>query len=310
MQELLDLLLVKDSSTVLKVFPIGNELLWNFSKRTYVMGILNTTPDSFSDGGEANDFKDAVEKARKMISDGADIIDIGGQSTAPNAPEITAQEEIARVVPVIASLRSAYPDLLISVDTFRAAVAKAALNAGANYVNDVSGGERDLEMVPLMLERQIPVCLMHMRGDSKSMQFLTQYTGDLLHTIKSELSASVEKAINAGIYRWNIVVDPGIGFSKTHEQNYQILGRLAELSSPSIQDAGFIRKNDLSGMPILIGVSRKGFLGKTTNEPIAAKRTMGTAAANAIAVMGGAGIVRVHDVKEMKQVCLVCDRCR
>ena len=307
MQELLDLLLVKDSSTVLKVFPIGNELLWNFSKRTYVMGILNTTPDSFSDGGEANDFNDAVEKARKMISDGADIIDIGGQSTAPNAPEITAQEEIARVVPVIASLRSAYPNLLISVDTFRAAVAKAALNAGANYVNDVSGGERDIEMVPLMLERQIPVCLMHMRGNSKSMQSLTQYSGDLLNTIKSELSASVEKAINAGIYRWNIVVDPGIGFSKTHEQNYQILGRLAELTSHSIQDAGFIRKNDLSGMPILIGVSRKGFLGRTTNEPIAAKRTMGTAAANAIAVMGGAGIVRVHDVKEMKQVCLVCD---
>ena len=264
------------------------------------MGILNTTHDSFSDGGEAIDLKTAVAKAKRMIQDGADIIDIGGQSTAPNSPDITEAVEIARVVPVIQELRSVYPDLIISVDTFREPVAKAALEAGANYVNDVSGGDRDPKMIPLMVEKNIPVCLMHMRGTSATMQSLTSYDGDLINIIREELNGSVKKAIDAGVYRWNIFVDPGIGFAKTFEQNYEILRRLSELTRAS---------DSLQGFPILIGVSRKSFLGKTTNEPAAAQRIMGTAAANAIAISGGASIIRVHDVKEMKQVAQVLDAC-
>lgn len=264
------------------------------------MGILNVTPDSFSDGGKSSTVSNAVANSLKMIDEGADIIDIGGQSTAPNAPEITDQEEIDRVVPVIHAIRQANSTVPISIDTFRAQVAKAALEAGANLVNDVSGGTRDPEMLNVMSSHNAPVCLMHMRGNSSTMNGLTNYDGDLVEVLIQELSRVVSKALLNGVFRWNIMIDPGIGFAKNHEQNYQILKRLPELTTAR-------RDSSLTNMPVLVGVSRKRFLGKTTNQPDAKARVLSTAAANAISLFQGAFVVRVHDVKENKDVCLVCD---
>lgn len=264
------------------------------------MGILNVTPDSFSDGGRSETVEAAVTNAMQMIKDGADIIDVGGQSTAPDTPEITAEEEIKRVVPAIKAIRALNTTIPISVDTFRASVAKAAIQAGADLVNDVSGGSRDVEMLSVMAEARVPVCLMHMRGNSVTMQKLTDYKGDVMTIMRGELGATTRKAILAGMYRWHISIDPGFGFAKDQRQNFEILKRLSELNKPE--------SGSLSGMPILVGVSRKGFIGKTTNQPVAANRVYGTAAATAISILGGANIIRCHDVKEMKDVCLISDQ--
>jgi dihydroneopterin aldolase/2-amino-4-hydroxy-6-hydroxymethyldihydropteridine diphosphokinase/dihydropteroate synthase len=280
-----------------KVMPIRGTV-WNFSKRTYVMGILNVTPDSFSDGGNSSSLDTALGNALKMISNGADVIDIGGQSTAPNRPEITAEEEISRVVPIIQAIRAINATIPISVDTFRSKVAQAAIEAGADLINDVSGGNRDPEMLTVMATSRVPVCLMHMRGNSATMQQLVNYKGNLLTSIRDELSTSISNAIARGIFRWNISVDPGIGFAKDVMQNFEILRNLSSLT---------ISGSLLEGMPILVGVSRKSFIGKVTNQEIASERTFGSAAATTASILGGAAIVRVHDVKEMKEVCLVSD---
>lgn len=280
-----------------RVMPVRNNV-WNFSKRTFIMGILNVTPDSFSDGGKFFSLEAAVQNALSMVADGADVLDIGGQSTAPNTPEISAEEEKNRIVPVIEAIRSLL-QIPISVDTFRSDVAKAAIAAGADFINDVSGGTRDPEMLHVMKVCRVPVCLMHMRGNSASMQSLTDYSGDVMKTMKVELSEAVQKAIKVGIFRWHISIDPGFGFSKNFHQNYEILRRLPELTAP--------RFSPLYGMPILVGVSRKSFIGKTTNQPIPSNRVFGSAAATAISVLGGARIVRCHDVREMKEVCSVSD---
>jgi dihydroneopterin aldolase/2-amino-4-hydroxy-6-hydroxymethyldihydropteridine diphosphokinase/dihydropteroate synthase/2-amino-4-hydroxy-6-hydroxymethyldihydropteridine diphosphokinase/dihydropteroate synthase len=285
-----------EQDVIHRVFPLRNSV-WNFENRTFIMGILNTTPDSFSDGGKNYDPQAALGNALKMIEEGVDIIDVGGQSTRPNAPEISAEEEISRVVPVIKAIRSKNGEIPISIDTFRAKVAAAAIEAGADLINDVSGGTRDPEMLGVMKTSGAPVCLMHMRGDSSTMMNLTHYNGDLITAIRGELSNVVKKAIETGILRWKIMIDPGIGFAKDLDQNFAILRRLKEFSSDS-----------LVHMPILVGVSRKGFIGKVTDKDFPQDRVFGTAAANTIAIVNGANVIRVHDIKEMRDVLLIADK--
>ncbi|KAI8355198.1 Dihydropteroate synthase-like protein [Mortierella sp. GBAus27b] len=273
----------------------------HWDAKTLVMGILNATPDSFSDGGDYSTVESAALRAQQLVEDGADIIDIGGMSTRPNAPEITEEEEIRRVVPVIQLLRARGFDTPISVDTYRASVADKAIEAGADLINDISAGERDPAMYSVMAKWNVPVCLMHMRGDSKTMMTKTDYGADsnLMREISKELNRSAQKAIAAGVHRWNIIVDPGIGFAKNSDQSLQILRRLPEM----IEDSG----SPLVGYPCLVGPSRKGFIGQLIHQPDATKRTFGTAAACTASVAGGSHIVRVHDVKEIRDVIKVSD---
>ncbi|CAO3698949.1 unnamed protein product [Rhizopus stolonifer] len=286
-----------------KVMPIQQNKIWAWDKKTYVMGILNATPDSFSDGGQHSDLETGVEAAWRMKKEGADVIDIGGMSTRPGADDsFPEEEEIRRVVPLIEALRQSGFDLPISIDTFRASVAQRALEAGAQIINDISGGTRDPGMLKLMAETHAPVCLMHMRGDAHTMmseQNTTYENNDVLDEVTHSLHALVENAVAAGVHRWNIMVDPGIGFAKTPAQDFELLRHLGDLS-----------KNEdslLYGLPMLMGISRKKFIGQATGVEEASQRTFGTAGAVAACVAGGANIMRVHDVKPMWEVIQVCD---
>lgn len=259
------------------------------------MGVLNVTPDSFSDGGQFNTLKSATAQAQKMVENGVDIIDIGGQSTRPGAPEITLEEELNRVIPLVEILRSSEnicATVPISVDTTRAAVAKAAIEAGADIINDISAATFDPEMLPIAAILGVPIILMHIRGTPQTMQQLTDYQ-DLIGEIHQFLESRVEAAIAAGINKYNIIIDPGIGFAKTYNQNLKILQEL-----PKFKDLG---------CPILVGVSRKSFIGHILNQPDPQQRIWGTAAACTSAIARGADILRVHDVKEMRDVCQVAD---
>jgi len=266
----------------------------DLSSRTHIMGVLNVTPDSFSDGGKFFDKEQAVAHALQMVRDGADIIDVGGESTRPKGPygegaeEVTADEEIRRVVPVIEEL-SSRSDVLISVDTYKSAVADAALRAGAAIVNDISGLNFDAAMASVAAAHGAALIVMHIQGTPKTMQHDPVYK-NVVEEVKESLSRSVEKARDAGVE--NILVDPGIGFGKRLEHNLSLirnLHRLAELHCP-----------------IVIGPSRKGFIGTLLNLPVD-QRVEGTAAAVAASVIYGANIVRVHDVKEMKRIAVVVD---
>ncbi|KAF8846814.1 folic acid synthesis protein-like protein [Acephala macrosclerotiorum] len=280
-------------------------------RKTQVMAIFNMTPDSFSDGGLH--FKDRAifhkpapeyelsEKIANAIESGATIIDIGGQSTAPGAPEVTSTEEISRVVPLIQLIKQVFKgpkSPLISIDTYRASVAEAAIKAGADIINDVSAGVMDPEMLPTVARLGKTICLMHMRGTPATMNNLTDYTLDgLIPTIASELLSRISVAEEAGIRRWRIILDPGIGFAKTMDQNVEILRRMEELRYwPGLR-----------GLPWLVGSSRKRFIGHFTGVKKAEKRTWGTAVTVAAAVQGGADIVRVHDVGQMAQVIKMSD---
>ncbi|KAG0167847.1 trifunctional dihydropteroate synthetase [Apophysomyces sp. BC1034] len=286
-----------------KVIPIQKQKLWCWSEKTYIMGILNTTPDSFSDGGNYADVDKAVAAAEGMKEEGADIIDIGGMSTRPGADDsFPEEEEIRRVVPVIKKLREKGFDLPISIDTFRASVAEAAILAGATMINDISGGSRDPAMLGVMAKYKVPVCLMHMRGDAKTMmskENTTYEDNDVVETISLQLHLLVQRAIAAGVYRWNIIVDPGIGFAKTADQDFEILRRLGDMMSGP--------ESLLEGFPSLMGPSRKKFIGRVTGVQDAEKRSFGTAGAVAASVAGGANILRVHDVRPMWEVAKVCD---
>ncbi|CAG8510292.1 44566_t:CDS:2 [Gigaspora margarita] len=285
-------------NTIHKVLPIQNSK-WIWNSKTYIMGVINVTPDSFSDGGQFYSVESAVSHAENLIAEGADILDIGGMSTRPNADEIPIEEELARVIPVIQAIRSkGITDIPISIDTYRAIVAEKAIAAGANLINDVSGGQLDPDMYRIMAKTNVPICLQHMRGNSKTMTKLTQYE-DIIKDICSELSERVEQAIKAGVNRWNIIIDPGIGFAKNHEQSFQILKRLHELTG---------KNSPFEGFPCLVGPSRKGFIGDATKQPDAKKRGWGSAAACAASIAGGADVLRVHDVKEMVDVAKVSDR--
>ncbi len=282
---------------------------FDWGKRTYLMGILNVTPDSFSDGGDFNTVETALIQAVKMIEAGADIIDVGGQSTRPGAEVISLEEELNRVVPVIEVLsrkikegnrkkikegnrQDACSTVAISVDTTRAEVARAAIEAGGDIVNDISGATFEAEMLPVVAALGVPIVLMHIKGTPKTMQQLTDYR-DLMGEIYQFLESRIEAAMAAGIDQSKIIIDPGIGFAKNHAQNLEILRHLERFKGLNC--------------PILIGVSRKSFIGQILNQPEAKERVWGTAAACVGAIAGSADIVRVHDVKEMFDVCRVAD---
>ncbi|MDV2992884.1 MAG: Dihydropteroate synthase [Chroococcidiopsis sp. SAG 2025] len=264
---------------------------FEWGKRTYIMGVLNVTPDSFSDGGEFNNPNAALEQAQRLVAAGADIIDIGGQSTRPGAVEVPVAEELERVLSVVQLLRPAI-SVPISVDTTRAAVARAAIASGADIVNDISGGVFDLEMLATVAKLGVPIVLMHMRGTPQTMQQLTDYE-DLIREIYQFLESRVANAIASGINPDRIIIDPGIGFAKKYHQSIEILRRLSAFRALNC--------------PILVGASRKSFIGHILEQPDPKARVWGTAAACCGAIANGADIVRVHDVKEMHDVCRVAD---
>jgi dihydropteroate synthase len=264
---------------------------FSWGDRTYIMGVLNVTPDSFSDGGEFISLQNALNQAQHLEISGADILDIGGQSTRPGAEEVSPEEEIKRVVPVIEALRSR-SNCPISVDTYRAAVAAAALDAGADIINDVSGGTADPEMLPLIGDRQVPAILMHMRGTPKTMQSLTQYE-DVVAEVAEKLQQHIHAAIACGVSTQQLILDPGIGFAKTQDQNLRLLREL-----PQFHKLGY---------PLLLGVSRKSFIGRILDRPEAKDRVWGTAAACTAAIAAGADLLRVHDLRAMSDVARVAD---
>ena len=266
-----------------------------WGKRTYIMGILNVTPDSFSDGGDFNTLETGLMQAKKMVKAGADIIDIGGQSTRPGAEVVSIDEELNRILPIIKFLRSQKnicAEIPISVDTTRAIVAEKAIEAGTNLINDISAGTYDDEMFSVVADLKVPIILMHIRGTPKTMQKLTDYQ-DLIGEIYKFLESRIEVAVKAGIEREKIIIDPGIGFAKNYEQNLEIIRNLSRFKSLNC--------------PILVGLSRKSFIGQILNQPDAKQRVWGTAAGCVAAIAQYIDILRVHDVKEMSEVCQVAD---
>lgn len=271
-------------------------------RTTNLMAILNLTPDSFSDGGLHNpqDLDGLIKSIGKFTQAGASIVDLGGQSTRPGAEDVGESEELKRVIPAIHAIRNTLGPsgpCSISVDTYRARVAEEAIKAGADMINDVSGGVMDQEMHPTVARLGCTICIMHMRGTPATMTKLNSYPAGLIPTVGQELLSRVRAAEAAGIRRWRIILDPGIGFAKTQTQNLEILRRLPELQSAK----------GLENFPWLVGTSRKGFIGQITNTRDARDRVWGTAAAVTAAVAGGADIVRVHDVPEMSQVVKMAD---
>ena len=260
-------------------------------KKTIIMGILNVTPDSFSDGGLFNNSKTAVDRALQMIDEGADIIDIGGESSRPGAKSVDAKIELERVIPIIEKLVKKIK-IPISIDTTKAKVAKLALEAGAEIVNDISALNGDKKMAGIVRDAGAALILMHMRGNPLNMQKSNLVYDDLMGEVASYLKTSSEKAMKAGIDKKSLVIDPGIGFGKTAEDNYKIIKNLSELKG--------------LGFPVMIGPSRKSFIGKVIGgEPH--ERVEGTAAAVTAAIINGAQIVRVHDVAALKKVCAITD---
>ena len=263
--------------------------------RTLVMGVLNVTPDSFSDGGRFNDARIATNHALQMIKDGADIIDIGGESTRPGSERISVQAELDRVLPVISALADS--GIAISIDTMRPEVARAAIAAGACMINDVSGGKSDPEMLEYASSLNSPYILMHWRGPSNIMNTLTDYQ-DVVADVTAEISQQVDVAVAAGIARERIVIDPGIGFAKTVDQNWPILKHLDVLEG--------------LGLPILMGASRKKFLGELLAKDGVPRdsdeRESATAAISTLMAARGLWAVRVHDVKSSSDAIAVVDR--
>ena len=269
----------------------GRRIEWG--RRTLVMGILNITPDSFSDGGRYFSPTAALAGARLLLEEGADILDVGGESTRPGSEPVSAVEEMERVLPVIAALRQNF-DCPLSVDTWKADVAGEALAAGADIINDISGLSFDERMAGVIARSGAGVVIMHTRGTPRDMQKDPHYK-DVTGEVGEWLARQVELALAAGVQREQIVIDPGLGFGKRLEDNYTLLrelGRLGELE-----------------LPILTGPSRKSFIGRILDLPVS-ERVEGTAAAVTAAILNGAGIVRVHDVREMARVARVADAIR
>lgn len=260
--------------------------------RTLVMGVLNRTPDSFHAGSRLADADDVLRAAERMIGEGADLLDVGGESSRPGAAPVSPEEEIRRVVPAIESIRRRH-DVPISIDTVRARVARVALDAGADLVNDISA-LADPDMAALVADRSAPVVLMHMRGTPRTMQADTGYA-DVVEEIAAFLVDASEKAIAAGIRGDRIVLDPGIGFGKSVEGNLEILRRLPELSR--------------LGRPLLVGASRKSFIGKALDLPVD-ERLEGSLAVAAMAAWLGARMIRAHDVRETVRVVRMVDAVR
>lgn len=274
------------------IFRWGRGCELDFSSRPLVMGILNVTPDSFSDGGSFFGHADAIAHARRMVDEGADIIDIGGMSTRPGSAPVEPEEEIRRTAGVIDAI-AANIGVPVSIDTYRASVAKAALEAGASIINDISGLNFDPAMAPLAAGADVPVVLMHIKGTPRDMQKNPVYEA-LLPEIMDSLRGSIHKAQDAGIDK--IIIDPGIGFGKTFDHNLEILGHIDEFAA--------------LGHPVLVGPSRKAFLGHLTGGAPESDRLEATAAAIAISAYKGVSIVRVHDVKAMSRVVRVAHAIR
>ena len=266
----------------------------NPKRETLVMGIINVTPDSFSDGGKFFSPEVAISHASKLITQGADIIDIGGESTRPGAEQVSELEELKRVIPVIEKIRTDNPTILISIDTTKASVAKHAVEAGADIINDVSGLSFDNNMIGIVESFNIPVVIMHMKGNPQNMQLNPKYE-DIVNEILDFFKMKIKMAVQSGINRSMIILDPGIGFGKTVEHNFELLSRLNEFN--------------VLELPIMIGPSRKSFIGITLDLP-PEDRLEGTAAAVSAGVMNGASIVRVHDVKSMKRVVKIIEKVR
>jgi dihydropteroate synthase len=263
----------------------GRRFEWG--SRTYVMGIINVTPDSFSGDGIGADIERAVSQGLRMVSEGADMLDVGGESTRPGHQPITAAEEISRTEAVVARLASE-TEVPISIDTYKLEVAEAAVAAGATMLNDIWGLTRSPTLARLASTRSCALVLMHNQDG-------TDYAGDVIDEIKRFLRVSIERALDAGVPRERVLIDPGIGFGKTAEQNWVVMRRMEELRE--------------LGQPILIGTSRKSFIGKALDLP-AGERVEGTAATVTAAILRGADVVRVHDVREMTRVVKIADRMR
>jgi len=259
-------------------------------ERTWIMGVLNVTPDSFSNGGHYFEKEKAVERGLELAADGADIIDIGGESTKPGSDPVPTKEEFRRVVPVLKELRDKTP-VLLSVDTTKADIARAALDAGADIVNDISSFRFDARMISLVAQHDVPVVLMHMKGTPTPMQLEPHYE-DLLAEIGSFFKERLEVAQAYGIKKENIIIDPGIGFGKKFQDNLILINRLS-----------FFKDLDV---PILVGISRKSFIGKILNSP-PLERLEGTIAASLLSFIHGAHILRVHDVKAVRRATLVAE---
>lgn len=263
-------------------------------ERTLVMGILNITPDSFSDGGTHLDVARAVEAGLRMVADGADILDIGGESTRPGAESVGAEEELRRVLPVIEQLAALTPAVL-SIDTYKAVVGREAVRRGAAIINDISGLLYDPALAGVAAETGAAMILMHTRGRSHEMYERAVYE-DAVAEVRAELEAAMVRATSAGVPRAHLIIDPGLGFAKRAAHSYELLARLPELAA--------------LGAPVLAGPSRKSFLQEPLGARLPAEREWGTAAAVAASVFGGAHIIRVHNVPAMADVIRVADRIR
>ena len=250
---------------------IGNKE-FDLDKRIYIMGILNVTPDSFSDGGKYNNKDEALRRVEQMIAEGADIIDVGGESTRPNYIHISDEEEIERVLPIIEDIKRHF-DIAISIDTYKSKVAESSLAAGADLINDIWGLKKDPRMAEVIAKYDVPVCIMHNREEAVYNSFMED--------VISDLRESIEIAQKAGIKKDKLIIDPGVGFAKTYEMNLIVVNRLEELKQ--------------FGLPVLLGTSRKSMIGLTLEEPVE-NRLEGTIATSVMGAMKGCNFVRVHDV--------------
>ncbi|MDB2151816.1 dihydropteroate synthase [Clostridium butyricum] len=262
---------------------IGNKE-FKLGERTYVMGILNATPDSFSDGGKFNEVEIALKRVEEMISQGADIIDVGGESTRPNFTVVEVDDEINRVVPIIKAIKEKF-DITVSIDTYKAKTAEAAIKAGADIINDVWGFKKDKNMASVAAKYDVPCILMHNREDKPY--------ENLMEDVKNDLMESIKIAMDAGVKKENIILDPGIGFAKTYEENLIVMKNVKE-----IRDMGY---------PVLLGTSRKSMIGNTLNLPVD-QRVEGTLVTTVMGIMSGCEFIRVHDVLENKRACIMTDK--
>jgi dihydropteroate synthase len=274
--------------------PLPGGRTLELGERTLIMGILNITPDSFADGGLHFDVARAVDAGLRMVDAGADILDIGGESTRPGADEVGADEEMRRVLPVIERLAQ-QTTTLISIDTYKAVVAREAVARGATIINDISGLQYDPALAGVAAETEAALVLMHTRGHSRTMYEFAVY-GDVVREVTTELGEAINRATTAGVHREAIILDPGFGFAKKADHSYTLLARLDELA--------------VLERPILSGPSRKSFLKQSIGEGVPAQREWATAAAVTASVLGGAHIVRVHGVNAMRDVVRVADRVR
>ena len=264
-----------------------------WGEKTSIMGVINLPPDSFSDGGDLNSSKKVLEQVNHFLSNGVDIVDLGAQSTRPGAEEVGSKKEIKRLIPYLKLIKSKYPDVLISIDTFNSEVAYEALLNGANWINDVTGGRRDINILDVVSKFDCPFVITHSRGNSQNMNELSKYK-NVTREVKFSLETLIQNALEKNISKENIIVDPGIGFSKDINQNLEILRNLEVFKELNL--------------PILIGASRKRFIGEILDEMNPKERDIGTLAISCLCSQFNIDIVRVHNVKMNSQILKVADR--